>query len=249
MNAFVWCIASAAAAGFLLPGASGRVERRLAAVVPTPREDAADQRLPSAGREVLKRRFVAALAGVACALLMGGVPGLLFGVGAAVACDRILGRLEPAAVRRRKVRIAADLPIAVELLGACLRGGSSWPTAVDAVAAAVGGPLGAELGEVAALVRLGADPSAAWLTLAADPVLAPLARTVARAAESGASLAPALGRLAQDQRRAARAAALTRARSAGIRAVAPLGLCFLPAFVLLGIVPAIAGIATTLQLP
>jgi pilus assembly protein TadC len=202
-----------------------------------------------AGREVLVRRAVAALAGLAGALFVGGVLGLAAGVVVAVACDRALVRLEPAAVRRRKAQLAADLPVAIELLGACLRGGTSWSTAVEAVASAIEGPLGAELSEVAALVRLGADPADAWLTLAADPVLAPLARTIARASESGAALAPALVRLAQDQRRAARAAALARARSAGVRAVAPLGLCFLPAFVLLGIVPAIAGIATTLQLP
>jgi pilus assembly protein TadC len=42
---------------------------------------------------------------------------------------------------------------------------------------------------------------------------------------------------------------MARARSAGVKAVVPLGLCFLPAFVLLGIVPAIVGIAKTLQLP
>lgn len=65
----------------------------------------------------------------------------------------------------------------------------------------------------------------------------------------GAALAPSLSRLARDQRRVARSAAAARARAAGIRALAPLGLCFLPAFILLGVVPAIAGIASTLLLP
>lgn len=151
--------------------------------------------------------------------------------------------------RRRKARLIADLPIAVDLLAACLRGGTPWGEAVEAVATTIGGPLGEALNGVAAQVRLGADPSTAWLALADDASLAPLARTAVRASQSGSSLAPTLARLARDQRRTARTEAAARARAAGIRAVAPLGLCFLPAFVLLGVVPAIAGIASTILLP
>ena len=118
-----------------------------------------------------------------------------------------------------------------------------------AVADAVGGPLGDELTAVAVQIRLGADPAEAWLALTREPMLAPLARTAVRASSTGAALAPSLGRLARDQRRVARTEAAARARAAGIRALAPLGLCFLPAFVLLGVVPAIAGIAATILLP
>jgi Flp pilus assembly protein TadB len=189
------------------------------------------------------------LAGLACGWLVGGVPGLVCGAVLGLLCGWWLGRLEPRAVRARRARLVADIPIAVDLLAACLRGGMPWGGAVSAVAEAVGGPLGEELHGVAGQVRLGAEPSAAWAALATEPALAVLARTIARAAGSGAPLAPALTRLARDQRRAARAAGEAQARAAGIRAVAPLGLCFLPAFVLLGIVPAIAGIAATLQLP
>jgi hypothetical protein len=35
----------------------------------------------------------------------------------------------------------------------------------------------------------------------------------------------------------------------GVKAVAPLGLCFLPAFVLLGIIPVVAGLASAIILP
>jgi pilus assembly protein TadC len=120
---------------------------------------------------------------------------------------------------------------------------------VEAVAGAVGGPLGEELARVAARIRLGADPAEEWLKLAGDPTLAPLGRAAARAATGGAPVAATLARLARDQRRTARAAASARARTAGIRAVAPLGLCFLPAFIVLGIVPAIAGMAGNVLLP
>lgn len=196
-----------------------------------------------------KRWVAAALAGVAVAVLVGGMPGLLVGGLAAAGAAVLLGRLEPRGQRDRRARLIADLPVAVDLLAACLCGGASWGESVEAVADAVQGPLGDELRGVAAQVRLGADPATAWLALAAEPELAALARTAARAVDSGAALAPALARLAQDRRRAARADAVARARAAGIRAVAPLGLCFLPAFMLLGVVPAVAGIASTLLLP
>jgi len=205
----------------------------------------------SGGTRNRRRRYwsVALLSGLAMAALLGGPLGVLGGITTAVGVAVALGRLETREERERRMRMVADLPIAIGLLAACLRGGLSWDEAVEAVCDAVGGPLGAELRAVAARVRLGADPAAAWLALAQEPELAPLARTVARAVDSGAALAPALTRLAADRRAAARAAAAARARAVGVRAVAPLGLCFLPAFILLGVAPAVAGIAQTLLLP
>ena len=259
----VAAVLCAALAGFLwprpLPPAAGRLISMLGRGRPAPNER---QSAPAPGartdregvanndrRAVLTRRGVAVLAGMAAAVLVGGPIGLLAGACVGVACVRLLARLEPREVKQRRTRLVADLPIAVDLMAACLRGGSSWVESVDAVASALGGPLGAELHGVAAQIRLGADPVEAWLTLAEEPALARLARAAARASDSGAALAPTLAGLARDQRRAARAEASARAQVAGTRAVAPLGLCFLPAFVLIGIVPAVVGIATQVLLP
>jgi Flp pilus assembly protein TadB len=186
---------------------------------------------------------------VLCVVVLGGPTGWVIGVLVAVAVWSSFSRLGSGERRRRQARLIADLPVAVDLLAACLRGGAPWHEAVAAVADAVGGPLGDELRAVSVQIRLGADPAEAWLALAKEPMLAPLARAAVRATSTGAALAPSLSRLARDQRRVARSAAAARARAAGIRALAPLGLCFLPAFVLLGVVPAIAGIASTLLLP
>jgi Flp pilus assembly protein TadB len=256
----------AAIAGFCLPRGTPPAARRLAGLLSDQNEAA-----PRAGRSdgaaggdqgsrsgaatrpdrqaAWRHRIAAVLAGLACAVLLGGFVGLVAGAGVAVACARLLAGLEPKAVRERRARLIADLPVAVDLLAACLRGGGSWDESVVAVAAALGGPVGAELRWVAAQIRLGADPAATWLVLADEPALAGLARAAARASVSGSALAPMLARLAQNQRRSAQAEAAARARSAGVRAVAPLGLCFLPAFVLIGIVPAVAGIATEVLLP
>ncbi|MGI5166001.1 type II secretion system F family protein [Spirillospora sp. CA-253888] len=195
------------------------------------------------------RKAAALAAGLVCFVVLGGLTGAVAGVVLAVVVHRSFGRLGNADRRRRHARLIADLPVAVDLLAACMRGGTPWSDAVDAVAEAVGGPLGDELRGVAVQIRLGVDPAAAWLALADDPPLAPLARTAVRAAQTGAAPAPTLTRLARDQRRTAGLAATARARAAGIKAMAPLGLCFLPAFVLVGIVPAIAGFATTITLP
>lgn len=211
---------------------------------PRPGADEAARR-----RDLQLRRMAAGMAGVICAVALGGVPGAMVGVLAAVAVWFSSGRSGSAERKRRRARLIADLPVAVDLLAACLRGGAPWHDAVAAVAEAVGGPLGDELQAVSVQIRLGADPAEAWLALAAEPMLAPLARAATRAASTGAALAPSLSRLARDQRRVARTAAAARARAAGIRALAPLGLCFLPAFVLLGVVPAVAGIASTILLP
>jgi Flp pilus assembly protein TadB len=207
---------------------------------------------PEAGdgrRGARSRWAVGGLAGFVCALLVGGPVGWAIGALTAIGCVRFLSRLEPRAVRLRRARILTDLPLAIDLLSACLRGGGAWHESVEAVSEAVGGPLGGELSRVAARIRLGADPAEEWLDLGKEPILAPLGRAAARAATGGAPVAATLARLARDQRRTARSAASTRARTAGVRAVAPLGLCFLPAFVFLGIVPAVAGIAANVLLP
>ena len=64
-----------------------------------------------------------------------------------------------------------------------------------------------------------------------------------RAGESGATVAGSLRTLAADSRAAARAATQAAVRAAGVWVLAPLGACFLPAFVCLGVAPLVLGIA------
>ncbi|MFC5831691.1 type II secretion system F family protein, partial [Nonomuraea insulae] len=109
--------------------------------------------------------------------------------------------------------------------------------------------LGERLTWVSNQLRLGADPEPTWTALARDPAMGRLSRAMSRAVQSGAPVADVLTRLADDAREAARAESVASARSVGVKAVAPLGLCFLPAFVLLGIIPVIAGLASTIIIP
>jgi len=68
-------------------------------------------------------------------------------------------------------------------------------------------------------------------------------RALGRAERSGARLATVLAGLAERRRAEIRAHALLRAHRAAVRAIAPVGLCFLPAFVAIGVIPVIIGAA------
>jgi pilus assembly protein TadC len=179
-------------------------------------------------------------------VFVGGAWGVPVGLVAGAVCWWSTGRMEPPAVRRRRERLVAAVPHAVDLMAACLSVGLSPAAAVEQVAQAVEPPLAEELASVCARLRLGVDLVTVWRDLAAHPQLGGLGRTVARAAESGASVADAMLRLSDDLRRQARAEVESRARAVGVKAALPLGACLLPAFVLVGVVPLVAGSVSVL---
>lgn len=187
------------------------------------------------------RAVLALVTGLGVGLLMGGWLGLALGVTAAVVMWQTVDRLEPTAERRRRERLAADLPHVVDLLGCCLEAGSSIAHAVALVAGAVRSPMRDELRVISSRLALGAAPGQVWSDVARHPQLGALGRSLVRSADSGASVAGAMHRLAEDLRRGAQAEVEGRARSVGAKSAAPLGLCLLPAFILIGVVPLVAG--------
>jgi pilus assembly protein TadC len=70
-----------------------------------------------------------------------------------------------------------------------------------------------------------------------------LLRLARRSASSGAALAQGVAELADHSRHEAADAASAAAERASVLIAGPLGLCYLPAFVCLGIVPVVAGLA------
>ena len=188
-----------------------------------------------------------AVAGLALALVVAAPAGVLFGLAVSVGGPRVLQRLEPRQARQEAAQLARELPLALDLLAACLSGGAGLATSVRAVAEAMPGPCGRRFGQVATAIAVGSTPAEAWSALAADnPVGASAARALARAGDGGAPVAASVSRIAADARLEAAGRATEAARRAGVLAVGPLGLCFLPAFVLLGVVPAVVGLATPL---
>ncbi|MGU3433074.1 type II secretion system F family protein [Actinomycetes bacterium M1A6_2h] len=134
---------------------------------------------------------------------------------------------------------------AFDLLSACLRSGTTLAAAASAVAPTAPEPLASALTRGAHLLTLGADPVAAWESVATDLEGEALARMARRSARSGSSMADAIAELAAERRNAAEDAAVAAAERAGVLIGGPLGLCFLPAFVCLGIVPVVIGLART----
>jgi Flp pilus assembly protein TadB len=195
------------------------------------------------------RGLVSLLAGAAPVLLLGGVAGVVVGVVVLVVVFRMLGSREPAHERRRRELVDRGLPQVVDLLAVTLASGASPSAALSAVAAAVEGPVAAELRRAEHSLRLGRDPARVWREVSGRPGLAGLGRAMARAVETGASVSEALHRLAEDLHASARLEAESRARSVGVRAAAPLGLCLLPSFVLVGVVPLVASTVTALLAP
>jgi pilus assembly protein TadC len=188
------------------------------------------------------KRAVAVLCGLAAGLIVGGWAGLVAGAVVAGLLGRYLGRLEPAARRRERERAALDLPYAADLLAAALRAGLPTDRAVREVGGALGGPVGVRLARVAGSLGLGLPPTRAWVPVHDLPAGTRLAAAVARSADSGAALAGGFTRLADDLRTGRLAAAETAAQRAGVLLVLPLGLCFLPAFIVAGIVPVIVAV-------
>ncbi len=201
---------------------------------------------PSPGRARRARLPLSLLCGAAAAWFVGGPAGPVAGVLAAVASYVVLGRSEDPVTRRARLSAEADLPALVLLLAAGLRSGAAPQAALALACGALPGAAADRLARVRARLALGVDPVAVWEPLTTDPVLAPLARTLSRAARSGARVADAVDRLSVDLARQARARSEEQARSVGVRAAVPLGLCLLPAFLLLGVVPVVAGLFDTL---
>ena len=104
--------------------------------------------LPANGLNPALLRAVCVLAGLAAWALLGGLPGLVGGALITVLGPRGLAQLNN--VDDEGARVAADLPLALDLLAACLAGGAATADAVRAVASALSGPCGSRLGRVAA---------------------------------------------------------------------------------------------------
>lgn len=189
------------------------------------------------------RLLWALLAGGGTAVLVGGPLAVPAGAAAAVVVATTAARLEPRARRRRREEVRRDLPHVVTLLAAALRAGQAPAEAIELVCRALPGAAADRLTGVAARLRLGGDAAATWTRLADDPDLGPLGRTLARAHRTGAPVVAAVEGLADELGSRARAEVEDRARAVGVRAAVPLGVCLLPSFLLLGIVPLAVSLA------
>jgi len=151
--------------------------------------------------------------------------------------------------RRRDGRSGEDenpveTGVLLELLAAAIRAGAALPRALEVVGTAVGGPDGAGLRDAGAALVLGASWDVAW---SRAPVrLAVVQRALRPAWVHGAAPAPSLRAAAEALRQDRTAAARTAAARLAVHLVLPLGTCFLPAFVLVGLLPVLLSLGSGL---
>jgi type II secretion system (T2SS) protein F len=198
---------------------------------------------PRAGRRVPPRvlQVTAGLAVLTAGIGVLGPPrGLLAGCLLVPASGLLVRRLHD---QHQRVRPSRALALSLDLAAAALRSGRPLPAALVLAAPAAGPPTAATLAGVAGLLRLGAEPIEAWRGVSDNDVLAPVAQAARRSAHSGARLARGFEQVAGEIRAQVQADAQARAHGVGVLAMAPLGLCFLPAFVCLGVVPVVVGLA------
>ncbi|MDH6451864.1 MULTISPECIES: type II secretion system F family protein [unclassified Streptomyces] len=224
-----------------------RLRRRLGALLAAAEAGVEGPRFE--GRE-FARRWLPVL-GVGCSgwVLVGGVAGVVVGLVVAAGLWRWRWRLRQSAgagagageVDAREA--ARQLPLAADLLAACIAAGAGPVIAAQAVGEALGGPVGEGLARGAAEVRLGGAPDEAWRKLASTPGAGALARLLERADVTGVPAAGPVAGLAADARADWGRAATARARKAAVLVTAPVGLCFLPAFIAVGVLPIVIGLA------
>lgn len=115
--------------------------------------------------------------------------------------------------------------------------------ALHAVAGGMPAPVGEALRRTGDLLALGADPEEAWRPVSENPHSATLAAAARRSARSGTALAGVAADLAVRMRAEQADAAEAQAQRAGVLITGPLGFCFLPGFLCLGVVPVVIGLA------
>ena len=239
-----WTLAGAAAATALLVVRSIRRTRRLR--LRRVRDDAwLVDSPPSSAR---RRLIVSAVTAVA-ALIATTVSGPFAVIAVVVAPLTVRSWRRVRASRSVLAEARRQLPDAVDVIVLGIRAGLTPATAFAELSHALPPQLASYFAEASLLHRHGERFADALTVLRAAPgdMLRPLATALARAERYGEPLAPVLDRLADEARRERRRQSETSARQLPVRMCFPLACCTLPAFVLLTIVPLLAGTLTSIR--
>jgi Flp pilus assembly protein TadB len=235
VNLVVAALAAIATWLALAPAPEPRLSRLVSSMPASIGPKGTDRRLPTL--------LASGLAAVGVWLLIGGSAGAVLAVACVIAIPRLTRTMESRATRTAREQLERQAPLAADLIAATMASGATMRAALAAVGAAVGEPTAGALRPVLAAMELGADPPSAWQSLTGSSPLGPIRDAIVRSAETGAPLTAVLTRIADDMRRERQVQVEVAARTAGVRAVAPLAACFLPAFVLMGVVPVVASLA------
>lgn len=156
----------------------------------------------------------------------------------------------PRRVRHRGARQPARStealgPEALELLALALQGGGALGEAARTVSLVLPKDAGQGLARVASALHQGRDTDQAWA--AAGALWEPARRSLELARVAGVAPGPALRQTAADLRAGRIAAVEVGTARLGVRMVLPLGLAFLPAFVLTTVLPLVLALTRDLS--
>lgn len=143
--------------------------------------------------------------------------------------------------KRREIPRDVDPAVVLDLAAAVLRAGASIPAMLTSVSMALGET--GKLDVVGKMLVYGASWDDAWRDVSRYAMLREALRP---AWTDGAAPVPLLERSARTFRLSRQRRAKEAAARLGAKLVVPLGLCFLPAFILLGVVPVVFSAAMTL---
>lgn len=147
---------------------------------------------------------------------------------------------EPAEDRPAPAPVEPDAAAMLDLIGAMLDAGLSMPRALTLLAEVGQSRTHRGLAVVGSALSLGAGWHAAWSIARrrySGPALSQLQAGLGLAAGTGAPAASILHATAVQLRRRRHRESERRAAALGVRLVVPLGVCSLPAFICLGVVP------------
>ncbi|MFI0261872.1 type II secretion system F family protein [Streptomyces sp. NPDC017056] len=198
--------------------------------------------------EVTREWAGAAAVAAVVTILVGGAAGLVLGLAVAYGAGRWQRRTRDRAARRTaEAGLRAALAPAADLLAACLAAGAGPRESTEAVGRSFGGAVGERLRHVAAELRLGGEPAVSWRRFGSLPGAQGLARCMERAGISGVPAVDGVSRIAAGLRAESARSAAERAHRAGVLVTLPLAACFLPAFLVLGVIPVLIGLAQGLM--
>lgn len=186
-----------------------------------------------------------------------GVAGALFGyvafggvvaaaIGAVVSiCVLTFCDAEKRQKTKRRQELREQLPSTLELLASCLSSGAPVSQAVREVAE-ISPPATADLlNSYCRNLDVGRSQIQAWKSLAKEPVWEPVATDISALVASGSAMSKLLLTHAKDAREACASELETAAKTLAVKSVLPLMCCFLPSFILVGVVPIIAGVISS----
>ena len=133
-------------------------------------------------------------------------------------------------------------------LGGSLKAGLPLLPALANVAALLTSSLKGDIERVYSLLLLGAQPSQAWGAIMSDKQLGIFARSIARAQIEGRSLATVVDRVTTESFERSMAHSKEGVKSLSVKLALPVGLCFLPSFLIGGIGPVIYSFFTSLRI-